>query len=96
MNKTTGIYNMEKESYMAQSINEPTHDKKHTRVSPTEKMLKFNESKSLDNLLNICPLGIVSWNKLIGALTNFTIISLCKYLPSLIIPTVNKYILKNT
>ena len=50
---------MEKESYMAQSINEPMHDKKHTRVSPTEKMLKFNESKSFDNLLNICPLGIV-------------------------------------
>ena len=60
---------------------------------PNWKMLKFNESKSLDNVLYICPIGIPSWNKLIGVLTNLIIISLWKYLPSLIIPMVNKYIL---
>ena len=59
MNKTAGKYNMEKESYLTQIMNDPAQGKKHMRVSPTEKMLKFNESKSLDNLLNIWALGLL-------------------------------------
>ena len=46
---------------MAQSMNYPAHTKKHMRLSPTQKMVKFNEPKSLDNLLNICPLDILIW-----------------------------------
>ena len=93
MNKTTGWYNIEKESKMAQRMNNPALNKTHEGVLDW-KNAEVQESISLDNLLNICPLGIVSWNKLIGALTNLIITPLWKYLPNLIIPTVNKYILQ--
>ena len=48
-----GIYNKEKGSYIPHKTNEPTDDKKQTRVSPTVNTLMLIASKSFDMRLNI-------------------------------------------